>query len=112
MGYLFLILTIVTESAAVICMKLSNGFENRLFTVIAIAGYSASFIFLTLALKTINAGIANAVWAGASTLVVAILGVIFFRDKLTTIQVLSFFLIVIGIIGLNVAGLQTFFSEK
>jgi multidrug transporter EmrE-like cation transporter len=102
MGYLFLICTILTESAAVICMKLSNGFQNKMFAAIAILTYAASFVFLTLALRSLHAGIANAVWAGASTLLVAILGVYVLDEKMTVIQVVSLLLVVIGIAGLNI----------
>jgi multidrug transporter EmrE-like cation transporter len=51
MGYLFLILTIITESAAVIFMKRSNGFEHKVEAFIAVVAYILSFVFLTMALK-------------------------------------------------------------
>lgn len=101
MGYLFLLCTILSESAAVICMKLSNGFQDKMFSAIAIITYAASFVFLTLALRSLNAGVANAVWAGASTLLVAILGVFILHEKMTVVQVVSLLLVVIGIMGLH-----------
>jgi multidrug transporter EmrE-like cation transporter len=101
MGHIFLILTILSETAAVICMKLSTGFQNKLYTVIAIITYALSFVFLTLSLKSLPAGIANAIWAGASTILVALIGLLFFNEKLTTIQLISMLLITIGLIGLN-----------
>jgi small multidrug resistance pump len=103
MGYLFLILTILAETAAVICMKLSAGFQNKLYTAIAIITYALGFVFLTLSLKSLPAGIANAIWAGASTILVALIGLLFLNEKLTTIQIISMLLIAIGLIGLNVA---------
>jgi multidrug transporter EmrE-like cation transporter len=102
MGHLFLILTILSETAAVICMKLSTGFQNKLYTVIAIIAYALSFVFLTLSLKSLPAGVANAIWAGASTILVALIGMLFFNEKLTTLQFISMLLIAIGLIGLNV----------
>ena len=50
MGYLLLILTIIFESTAVIFMKYSNGFQNKMHAGIAVVAYLLSF-FLTLALK-------------------------------------------------------------
>ena len=76
MGNVFLLLTILSESFAVICMKLSAGFQVRSWTIFAIISYGLSFIFLTLALKYLPAAIANAIWAGASTLLIAILSVL------------------------------------
>jgi small multidrug resistance pump len=101
MGNLFLLFTILTETAAIICMKLSAGFHNRLYTVLAIALYGLSFVFLTLALKYLPAGITNAIWAGASTVLVAILSILIFREKLNAVQIASVLLIVIGLAGLN-----------
>lgn len=101
MGNLFLILTIVSETVAVVCMKLSNGFEAKFYTACAIISYGLSFVFLTLALKYLPAGIANAIWAGASTILVTLLGMLIFKEALTTIQVISMLLITIGLVGLN-----------
>jgi len=102
MGQVFLLLTILTESAAVICMKLSAGFSNKLFSMLAIVAYGLSFVFLTLALKHLPAGIANAVWAGASAVLVATLGILVFKERLTAMQVISMLLIIAGMIGLNI----------
>jgi multidrug transporter EmrE-like cation transporter len=101
MGKLFLLLTILSESAAVVFMKLSAGFQDKLYTAFAIVTYALSFVFLTLSLKTLPAGTANAIWAGASTLLVAILGIIFFKERLNTWQIICLLLIIIGLVGLN-----------
>lgn len=42
-----------------------------------------SFIFLTLALKKLDAGIANALWVGACTVLVAIAGLYVFKSNST-----------------------------
>ena len=102
MGYLFLILTILSESAAIVCMKLSAGFHNKMYTAFAMVTYGLSFLFLTLSLRSLPAGIANAIWAGASTLLVALLGIVIFKEKLTAWQIACLLLIAAGLIGLNV----------
>jgi len=102
MGYLFLVLTIVCESAAVIFMKLSSGFQQKQYAIAAMITYAASFIFLTLSLKQLEAGIANAIWAGASTLLVATAGMYIFNEKLNWIQIVSMLFITIGLVGLNI----------
>lgn len=101
MAYLFLILTIFSETAAVICMKLSNGFENKFYAALAFITYTLSFVFLTISLKSLPAGIANAIWAGASALLVALIGLLFFNEKLTIVQIVSILFIAAGLIGLN-----------
>jgi small multidrug resistance pump len=101
MGYIYLILTILLEGSAVIFMKLSHGFEHKGYGTLAVIGYGLSFITLTLALKSLPVGIANATWAGASTLLVAIAGIFIFKEQLTGTQMFFLLLIVIGLIGLN-----------
>ncbi len=102
-GHFFLLLTVLSETAAVIFMKLSSGFQNKLTLLIAVICYALSFVFLTLSLKYLPAGIANAIWAGASALLVAVLGLFIFNERLSTIQFLSLVLIVVGLIGLNIS---------
>jgi multidrug transporter EmrE-like cation transporter len=104
MGYLFLLLTIIVESAAVIFMKMSDGFHAKVYAAIAVITYITSFIFLTLALKYLPAGLANAIWAGASVLLVAISGSIFFKEQITGLQMICFALIILGIVGLQLTG--------
>lgn len=106
MGYFFLFLTIVSESAAVILMKLSGGFQKKTEMVIAFICYALSFVFLTLALKSLPAGLANALWAGTSTVLVAVLGIFIFKEHLNIAQVIFLALIVIGLTGLNLSKTQ------
>lgn len=101
MGVLFLVLTIIAESVAVIFMKLSNGFQHKAYAAAAIATYLLSFIFLTYALKTLPVGLANAIWAGASTVIVVLLGIYLFKEQLGTWQIIFLSMIVIGLVGLN-----------
>ena len=89
MGYVLLILTIISETAAITLMKLANGFQHKLYSAAAIIAYALGFVFLTLALKQLPVGLANAIWAGASTVLVAVIGWIFFKEHLSTIQVIS-----------------------
>lgn len=100
-GYFFLLLTIMAESTAVIFMKFSGGFQYKIPAAISIIAYVLGFLFLTLALKTLPAGLANAIWAGASVVLVTLAGVVFFKEQVSPVQWLFLSLVVIGLIGLN-----------
>jgi small multidrug resistance pump len=102
MGYLFLVLTILSESAAVLFMKLANGFQDKIYTALAVVTYAAGFVFLTLTLKHLPVGIANAIWAGASTVLIVIAGALFFKENLNILQLIFLAFIVIGLVGLNI----------
>ena len=103
MGYIYLILTIIFETTAITFMKLSDGFQQKSWVVFSAIMYILSFIFLTLSLKQIPAGIANAIWAGSSTILVALIGVLLFKEELNTLQLVFLSLIIIGLVGLNLA---------
>ena len=101
MGYIFLALTIICESAAVILMKLSEGFQHKIHAGIGVLAYALSFVFLTLALKSLNAGVTNALWAGASTLLVTMSGILFLKEQVSVVQWIFLAFIIIGIAGLQ-----------
>ncbi len=103
MGYFFLILTILFEASAVVLMKFSAGFQHKGYALSAFVMYALSFVFLTLSLKYLPAGLANGIWAGASTVLVALLGIYFFNEKFSLLQGLSLLLIVAGLLGLHFA---------
>lgn len=101
MGYLYLLLTIILEGSAVILMKYADGFQHKGYAAAAFAAYALSFVFLTLSLKYLPAGLANGIWAGASTVLVALLGLYFFQEKLSSLQIISMCFIVAGLLGLH-----------
>lgn len=104
MGYLYLVLTILLESASIIFMKLSNGFQNKWHFTYSIVTYFLSFLFFTLALRYLSLGWANAVWAGSSAILVALVGIFYFGEKINMLQIGFMALIIIGLVGLNVSG--------
>ena len=103
-GYVFLLLTIIIESIAIVLMKLANGFEHKIYFGCSIAAYLASFVLLSLALKTLPMAWTNAMWAGSSTVLVCLFGMFFFNEKINYIQAFFLFCIVVGLVGLNFFG--------
>lgn len=103
-GYFFLFATIVIETLAVILMKLANGFENKIYFGLGILAFITSFIFLSMALKSLPMGWANAIWAGSSTLLVCLVGYVYFEEKINWIQGIFLLCIVVGLVGLNFFG--------
>ena len=65
--------------------------------------YILSFVLLGLALKGIELSIAYAVWAGVGTALIAVIGFFYFNEPITTLKLVSIVLIVLGVVGLNIA---------
>ena len=93
---------IVLEIAGTMSMKLSQGFTRTLPSILLFAFYGVSFALMTVAVKKIDVSVSYAIWSGVGTATIALIGVFWFREVLTWIQVVSIVLIVAGVIGLRV----------
>ncbi|MCG8377015.1 MAG: multidrug efflux SMR transporter [Chlorobiales bacterium] len=101
MHWLYLIIAITMEVAGTTCMKLSEGFSKLLPSISIFIFYGISFTFLTLALKVLPVGMTYAVWSGAGTALITLVGIIWFGESFNMIKVISLLLIIIGVAGLH-----------
>ncbi len=105
-SWLYLTGAIFLEIAGTTSMKLSEGFTRIVPSILIFVFYALSFMALTMALKRIDVSVAYAIWAGVGTALIAIIGIVHFREPLTLIKVLSVGLIIIGVVGLNINGIK------
>lgn len=98
---IYLVLAIFLEVAGTTSMKLSNGFTQLGPSILIFVFYFFSFGFLTLSLKRLEISTAYAVWSGLGTLLIALIGMFFFKESMTVIKALSLMLIIIGVVGLR-----------
>ncbi len=104
--WLILLFAILCGSLGTTCLKLSQGFR-RFWPVVGVGiGYGFSFSGLTLVLKRIDIGVGYAVWSGLSTILIALIGVFFFRESMSLKKIFCLFLIVLGIVGLQLSQLK------
>jgi small multidrug resistance pump len=92
---------IALEIAGTVSMKLSHGFTRPLPSVLLFAFYAASFALMTITVKKIDVSVSYAIWSGVGTATIALIGVGWFRESLTWMQVASIVAIVAGVIGLR-----------
>ena len=104
MTWLFLILAILLEVSGTTCMKLSQGFTKTVPSILLFVFYTLSFAMLTLALKKLDVSVAYAVWSGMGTALIATIGVLWFKEPVTALKLISLGLIIIGVVGLNLGG--------
>ncbi len=102
--WIFLTLSIITEVAGTTSMKLSDGFSKLLFTLLIFVFYGVSFYFFSIAIRRMELGTAYAIWAGLGTACIAVIGVLYFRESIDIVKVLSIVAIIAGVIGLHLAG--------
>ena len=103
-SWFILMVAIILEVAGTTAMKLSDGFTRPLPSILLFLFYFLSLAALTLALKRIEVSIAYAVWAGLGTVLVATVGVLWFREPVSPLKIASILLIVLSVIGPHLSG--------
>lgn len=101
MHWLYLMIAIVAEVIGTSALKAADGFTRPLPTLLVIAGYGTSFLFLSLTLRTLPVGIAYAVWSGIGVVLVSLVAWILFQQRLDLPAVLGIALILSGVLVLN-----------
>ena len=103
-GIGLLAVAIATEVAATAQLHRTDGFRNPWWSVVVIAGYAISIWLLALVVRHIPVSVAYAVWAGAGTALIAVVGVIWLGEEWNWISVMAISFIIIGVVALNLNG--------
>lgn len=103
MSWVYLTVAILFEIVGTSAMKMSDGMSRLWPAVVVVLCYSAAFTLLAQALRTIEVGIAYAIWSAAGTAAIAAIGVLVFGESLSLMKVAGIALIVAGVISLHVA---------
>lgn len=104
MSWLLLALAIALEIAGTANMKLSQGFTRLVPSVFIFVFYGMSIGALTMALKRIDVSVAYAVWSGLGTALIAMLGMLVFREQVSVMKLFALSMIVVGVAMLNLTG--------
>ncbi|AWU92899.1 DMT family transporter [Azospirillum ramasamyi] len=103
MSWLYLGVAILFEIVGTSAMKMSDGMTRLVPAAVVVLCYGVAFLLLAKALRTIEVGIAYAIWSAAGTAAIAAIGVFVFGESLTVMKVVGIGLIVAGVISLHVA---------
>ena len=102
-SWLVLAVAIACEVAGTIFMKLSESLTKWIWIPPMLVAYILALLGLALALRTIEVGIAYAVWAACGTALIALVGIVFFDESLSLIKIVAILLVIAGVVGLNLA---------
>jgi small multidrug resistance pump len=100
-GWAYLGVAIVLEILATTCLKLSDGLARWSWAAASIGLYALCFLALAPALKSIPVGVAYAIWSGVGIIAISIIGVLWFDQRLSTVQIAYMALLIIGAISLR-----------
>jgi small multidrug resistance pump len=104
MAYLTLSVAILVEILATSLMTRTDGFTRVWPTLACLALYAASFTLLAQTLKSMDVGLAYAIWSGAGTALIAAVGMAFLGEALTVARILGVALVIAGVVVLNLGG--------
>jgi small multidrug resistance pump len=102
--WVYLLIAILTEVVGTTLMKVSQGLTRLIPSVLMFVLYGISFVFMALALKKIEVSTAYAIWSGVGTALIAMIGILWFRESINIPKLLGLVLIVGGVILLNLKG--------
>lgn len=102
MKWLILLAGIVFEVLGTIMMKYAEGFTKLIPSILVFVFYGISLAALVFVLEKMEVGNAYAIWASAGTALIAIIGIVFFKESVSPAKIISISLIILGIIGLEV----------
>lgn len=100
--WLCLVGAIALEIAGTVSMKMSRGFTVLLPSIMLFVFYACSFSMMTIAVRRIDMSISYAIWSAVGTASIALIGVGWFRESLTGVQIASIVVIIAGVVGLRV----------
>ncbi|MEK4033988.1 multidrug efflux SMR transporter [Methylocystis sp. IM3] len=106
MAWVILLIGSLCEVGWLVGMKYAEGFTRVWPTVIMLFFMIASVGCLGVAVKYIPAGTAYAVWTGGSVAAVTVVGVYLFNEPATPMRLASIALIIIGMVGLRLSGVN------
>ena len=101
MTYVYLISAIVLEVIGTAALQASAQFTKPAPLALTAVSYAASFYCLSLVLRTMPVGIAYAIWSGLGVVLITLVGLVWFGQKLDMPAVVGLTLIVAGVVTIN-----------
>lgn len=102
MAWLYLIFAGLFEVAFTTCLKLSDNFTHRWWSVGFFISISLSFLLLNKAIQTIPLGTGYAVWTGIGAVGTSLVGIFIFNEPAFFWRVFFITLLIGSIVGLKV----------
>ena len=101
-AWLTLGLAIVAEVIGTSALKASDGFTRLGPSAVVVVGYAVAFYCLSLVLKTVPVGITYAVWSGLGIVLITLVALGMYGQKMDLPGLIGMGLIIAGVVVLNV----------
>ena len=101
MTYIYLIMAVGFEVIGTAALQASEQFTRPKPLILTAIGYAAAFYFLSLVLRTMPVGVAYAIWSGLGVVLITLVGLVWFGQKLDMPAIVGLALIVAGVAIIN-----------
>lgn len=101
--WMLLYAAIASEVAGTLCLKTTQGFSRPLPSAGVLLCYGVSLMFMSKAMARIDVGVAYAIWSAVGIVSIAVLSMVLFGEALTIPKILSFLLIIAGVVSLSLS---------
>lgn len=103
MATVYLVLAIIFEAGWAISMKASNGLSKPGPAAVMLVCFLLSAIFLALATRKYEVGVAYAIWVGCGAAIIAAVGILYFKEPAGALKLASLGLVLAGVVGLKLS---------
>lgn len=103
MAWLYLVIAGALEVVWAFSMKQSEGFTRLTPTLITFATMAASFVLLSISMRTLPLGTAYTIWTGIGAVGAFIVGITVLGEPANAMRILAAALIVGGLVLMKVA---------
>lgn len=101
MTYIYLMIAVIFEVIGTAALQASEQFTKPKPLILTAIGYAAAFYFLSMVLRTMPVGIAYAIWSGFGVILITIVGLVWFGQRLDLPAVIGLTFIVAGVATIN-----------
>lgn len=101
MHYVYLICAVIAETIGTASMQASQQFTKPLPSLVVVISYAVSFYLLSLTLKFMPVGVVYALWSGLGIVLIALIGLAVFGQKLDLPAVIGLGMIIAGVLVIN-----------
>jgi small multidrug resistance pump len=101
MPYLILLLAVMFETIGTTALQASQQFTRAGPSILVVVAYAVSFVLLGWVLKFMPVGVAYAMWSGLGIVMIALIGLAVFGQRLDLPAILGMALILGGILVIH-----------
>ena len=101
LAWLLLAASIAAEVAGTIALRYADGFTRLWPSLVVGSLYALAIFLMSVSVRHLEVGLAYAVWAGFSTALTALVGMVWFGEAIHAARLMGIAFIVVGVVSLN-----------